>query len=131
MDVRYGDLDPQGHLNSASYLTFVESARLGYLTHLGLWPGGSFYDIGVILADAHLTYIAQIMFRQKIQVGARVTRLGNKSLAMEHCLVEAGSEANLATCKTVLVAYDYRTDQTISIPDHWRQTIAAFEELTD
>ncbi len=28
VEVRYGDLDPQGHLNNAKYLTFFEQARV-------------------------------------------------------------------------------------------------------
>ncbi|NOY99067.1 MAG: acyl-CoA thioesterase, partial [Chloroflexi bacterium] len=28
--VRYGDLDPQGHLNNARYLTYFEQARIHY-----------------------------------------------------------------------------------------------------
>jgi acyl-CoA thioesterase FadM len=37
----------------------------------------------------------------------------------------------LASGSTVLVAYDYRAERTIPIPDDWRQAIASFENLTD
>ena len=40
IEVRYGDLDPQGHVNNACYLTYMEQARIGYIQHLGLWAGG-------------------------------------------------------------------------------------------
>ena len=29
IEVRYGDLDPQGHVNNAKYLTYMEQARVG------------------------------------------------------------------------------------------------------
>jgi acyl-CoA thioester hydrolase len=35
IEVRYGDLDPQGHVNNARYLTYLEQARIGYIRHLG------------------------------------------------------------------------------------------------
>ena len=50
IEVRYGDLDPQGHVNNARYLTYMEQARIAYVAHLGLWKGPSFLDIGIILA---------------------------------------------------------------------------------
>ena len=129
VEVRYGDLDPQGHVNNAKYLTYLEQARIGYITHLGLWQAGSFLDIGIILADAHLVFRAPILFEQKVLVGVCVARLGNKSLTMEYRIEDADTGQELATATTVLVTYNYRTAQTILIPDHWRQVIAGFENL--
>ncbi|NOY99147.1 MAG: acyl-CoA thioesterase, partial [Chloroflexi bacterium] len=128
--VRYGDLDPQGHLNNARYLTYFEQARIHYLTHLGLFSKEqSFLDIGIILADAHILFKAPVLFRQDVRVGVRVTRLGNKSMDMAYRMIDAATDAELAAGSTVLVTYDYRTEKTIPIPDDWRQKIARFEGL--
>ena len=62
IEVRYGDLDPQGHVNNAKYMTYMEQARVAYIRHLGLWPGGSFLDLGIILADARITFRKPILF---------------------------------------------------------------------
>jgi acyl-CoA thioester hydrolase len=129
IEVRYGDLDPQGHLNNARYLTYLEQARIHYIKHLGLWQGGSFLNIGVILADAHITFRASVQFGQAVQVGVRVARLGNKSLDMEYCMEDAETGEELATGSTVLVAYDYQKQETIPIPEGWRETIRYFEGL--
>lgn len=131
IEVRYGDLDPQGHLNNARYLTFMEQARIQYIRKLGLWNGGSFLSIGIILADARVTFLAPVLFGQPVRVGVRVSRLGNKSLDMEYVIEDADTENELATGSAVLVAYDYRQEQTIPIPDDWRQVIQDFEGLTE
>lgn len=129
IEVRYGDLDPQGHVNNAKYLTYCEQARIAYIRNLGLWQPGSFMNIGVILADARLTFRAAILFGQSVRVGVRVTRLGNKSLDMEYQIEDEDSRRTLADGATVLVTYDYHTSQTIPIPDDWRRAITAFENL--
>jgi len=130
IEVRYGDLDPQGHVNNANYLTYIEQARVQYLVHLGLFEmGKSFLDVGVILADAHLTFKSSIQYGQSVRVGVRVARLGNKSLAMEYQIEDAMNGAELATGVTALVAYDYRLHQTIPIPEDWREKIISFEGL--
>jgi acyl-CoA thioester hydrolase len=129
IEVRYGDLDPQGHVNNAAYLTYLEQARIGYIRSLGLWPGGSFLDIGIILADAQITFRAPILFGQEVRVGVRVSRLGNKSLQMQYRIEAAPTGRELAVASTVLVTYDYRTAETIPIPEEWRRVIGEFEGL--
>jgi acyl-CoA thioester hydrolase len=129
IEVRYGDLDPQGHVNNAKYLTYLEHTRIGYIKHLGLWQGGSFLDIGIILADLHITFRAPILFGQQVRVGARVTRLGKKSLTMEYCIEEALECLEFASASTVLVTYDYRSGATIPIPERWRQAMMDFDKL--
>ncbi len=127
--VRYGDLDPQGHVNNARYLTYLEQARIGYIQALGLWDGHSFFSIGFILATAEITYKAPILLGQKVRVGVRVSRLGNKSMTMVYAIQDGETGDELASAETVLVAYDYRTSATIPLPDHWREAIRRFEGL--
>jgi acyl-CoA thioester hydrolase len=131
IEVRYADLDPQGHVNNANFLTYFEQARVSYLVHLGLFSKDqSFLEIGIILADAQVTFLAPVLFGMEVRVGVRVTRLGNKSLTMEYRMFEAVSGAELATGSSVLVTFDYRTRQTIPIPELWREKIAAFEKIS-
>jgi acyl-CoA thioester hydrolase len=129
IEVRYGDLDPQGHLNNAKYLTYIEQARIHYLHQLGLWDGGSFLNIGIILADVHLTFRSPIHFGQMVRVGVRVSRLGDKSLNMVYRLEDASTGQELAYGSTVSVAYNYHERKTIPVPESWRKSITAFEGL--
>ena len=128
--MRYGDLDPQGHVNNAKYLTYMEQARVAYLRHLGLWEGGSFLEIGIILADAHITFRAPIQFGAALRVGMRIARLGNKSVQSEYRIEEAADGREYASGASVLVAYDYQRGQTVVLPEAWREKIAEFEGLT-
>jgi acyl-CoA thioester hydrolase len=131
IEVRYGDLDPQGHVNNAKYLTYFEQARISYIRHLGLWKGGAFFDIGFILADVRITFHTPVTYRQPIRVGVRVTRLGNKSLTMEYSLEDSQTLQVLANGSSVLVAYDYKVGQTIPIPGDWRQAISTIESIAE
>jgi acyl-CoA thioester hydrolase len=130
IDVRYGDLDPQGHVNNANFLTFFEQARINYLVSLGLFDKtSSFMDVGIILADAHITFLAPVLYGMDVHVQVGVTRLGNKSLTMEYLMLEARTDMELARGSTVLVTFDYHSNQTISIPVLWREKISGFESL--
>ncbi len=129
INVRYGDLDPQGHVNNARYLTYMEQTRIAYVKHLGLWDGGSFLDLGMIMADAHVNFRAPIMWGQPVRVGMRISRLGTKSLDSFHLIEDSETGQILADGRIVLVAFDYYTSSTIPIPEDWRQAIEGFEGL--
>jgi acyl-CoA thioester hydrolase len=132
IEIRYGDLDPQGHLNNAKYLTYFEQTRLQYLLHLGLFTKEqSFTDIGIILAEVKVTFLAPVHFRTDVKVGVCVSRLGNKSMISEYTLRDSATDQELATGSAVLVAFDYRAEKTIPIPHEWREKITAFEGLTE
>jgi acyl-CoA thioester hydrolase len=130
LEIRYADLDPQGHVNNALYLTYIEQGRIAYITHLGLWDGKTFSKVGIILASAQITFLSPIYLGQPLQVGVRVSRLGGKSLDMEYVIEDSQKRQELARATTVLVAYNYDTHQTISIPENWRSHITEFENLS-
>lgn len=129
IEVRYGDLDPQGHLNNARYLTYFEQARVEYIRRLGLWDGKSFMNIGFILAEARITFLAPVLFGQAVRVGVRTARLGNKSFTLDYVIEDSQNGRQLANGETVLVVYDYSRTESIPLSDAWRQTITEFEGL--
>jgi acyl-CoA thioester hydrolase len=131
IEVRYGDLDPQGHVNNAKHLTYFEQARIAYWIKLGLFTKDqSFMEIGVILADIHLTYLEPIYYGQNIKVGVHISKLGNKSMTWMQNIVDADTGKELAKGEVIMVAYDYRAEKTIPIPQEWREKITKFENLS-
>jgi acyl-CoA thioester hydrolase len=130
IEVRYGDLDPQGHVNNAKHLTYFEQGRIAYLIELGLFTKDqSFMKIGIILADVHITYLEPVYFGQKIKVGVHAAKLGNKSMTWEQNVVDAETGKILSKGEVVMVTYDYRAGRTIPIPHEWREKISQFEGL--
>ena len=127
VQVRYGDLDPQAHVNNAKYFTYTEQARVAFIRELNLWDGDSFMDFGFILAEARMTFRSPIYFGQRVRVGVAVTEIRNKSMTMEYVIEDSDTVEQLATGNSVLVAYDYRGRKTMPVPDAWRQIIGNFE----
>lgn len=128
IEVRYGDLDPQGHVNNAKHLTYFEQARVQFLIELGLFSTDqSFMEIGVILADVHITYLEPIRYGRRIKVGVRPARFGTRSMTWEQNIVDVESDQELARGEVVIVTFDYRQGRTIPIPQEWREKIETFE----
>ena len=129
IQVRYGDLDPQWHVNNARFLTFIEQSRFAYITQLGLWDGKSFLDLGLIVANMNIAFLAPIEFHMDVRVYARIARLGNKSMLFEHEIKDEKSGTLLGRAETVMVYYDYHTLSSQPIPDAWREKISIFEGI--
>lgn len=130
IEVRYGDLDPQGHVNNAKHLTYFEQARIHYMIELGLFTKDqSFMQIGVIVADVHITYLEPIYFGQDIKVGVHAAKLGSKSMTWEQNIVDADTGRELARGEVIIVTYDYKDEKTIPVPQEWRERITSFEGL--
>jgi len=129
-EVRYGDLDPQGHVNNAVYLTYFEQARIHYLIQLGLFSKDqSFMEVGVIIADIHIIYHSTTHYGDPVKVGVRTTKIGNKSFTTEQCLMHNETGRVMAGATVVLVTFDYEGLKPIPVPDEWRQKISQFEGL--
>jgi len=131
IEVRYGDVDAQGHVNNVVYFTYMEQARAKYLQHLGLWNGRDFLDIGIILAEERCRFISAIRYGQPLRVCVRTGRLGKKSFEMIYSLQDADSGLELAVGTTIQVAYDYRAEASIPLLPAWRKVLASFEGLED
>lgn len=127
VEVRYADIDAQRHVNNVAFFAYMESARARYLQHLGLWDGKDFLKIGIILAEASCTYKAAISYGQPLRVGVRAARLGTKSLELHYTIQDADTGQEMAAGRSIQVAYDYLSNQSIPIPPAWRQALTAFD----
>jgi acyl-CoA thioester hydrolase len=118
--VRFSDLDGMGHVNNAVFLTYMESARLAFLSSLG---AGENPQQSLILARVEVDFRSPIAFGEDVEVGVRTSRVGKKSFELEHEVRADGRVA--AEGKTVLVSYDYERGASVEIPAEWREWLAS------
>ena len=138
IQVRFGDTDRFGHINNASFATYAEIARIELITSLG-YPLG-----GMILAHMAIDFRRQLHVGDALVVWTRVARIGRSSIAMSQALVrpakpeighgparavplaEAPVGDRIADVATVVVAYDYRAERSVPVPDDLRARLAVF-----
>ncbi len=125
--VRYSDLDAQGHVNNAVYLSYLESARLGYYQKAGIWQIDSGVMTGMVVARIEIDYLAPIFLNHSIHVGLRLDRMGNKSLTFTFQIESIPDSSPLARGKSVMVVFDNKTNTSIPIPAEWRHKLNLFE----
>jgi YbgC/YbaW family acyl-CoA thioester hydrolase len=125
--VRYGDLDPQWHVNNTRFLTFAEQARFAYLMEQGLFDGKSFWDLPLIVGDIHCRYRVPIDPGVTVIISTGILSIGNKSVVMGSLITSEEGSIVHAEIETVMVAYDYRTKKAVPVSDELRATFEIYE----
>ena len=126
---RWGDCDMLGHINNVEYLRYYESARLDYFQQVlgistGLEPGDS-----LILADIRVTFLSQVHHPCALEVGTRISRLGNSSFDFEAAIFAPGDDAPLSTANATCVWFNFRANHSTPIPAAERSIIKQFEGI--
>jgi acyl-CoA thioester hydrolase len=125
IQVRFSDVDMMGHVSNTVYQTYYDSGKINYFEQV--LPDMDFVNIGVVGASIRIEYLKPIFMKTRILVETRVSMLGNKSLTMEHLLVNEQTNEILSTCSVVLVCYAIKEQLSIPIPEHWRKNILAYD----
>ncbi|PJF43789.1 MAG: acyl-CoA thioesterase [Phototrophicales bacterium] len=126
--VWFRDLDALGHVNNATYFSYVEHARLSYAQDVLGW-NKDMHSLSMILGRVTMEYRSPLLFGEQVEVLSRISRLGNKSFDFVHVIRRINDTAEIAaTAITNMVAYDYEANQSVEIPVEWRTRILAFEK---
>ncbi|HEX6938913.1 MAG TPA: thioesterase family protein [Longimicrobiales bacterium] len=124
VDVRFRDVDAMGNVHHSLPLIYFEEARAAYWREVV--GRETLADVDYTVGEVEVRFHARILFPQRLTVGVRTTRLGEKSFTMEYVLWGEAGEV-LTTGRTVLVMYDYAAGRTKRIPDAVRGRIEAWE----
>ena len=119
--VRFRDLDPMGHVNNAVFLTYIEQARVSFLTEVG--AATALEDMNIIVARVEIDFRAPVRIGQEVEISVRATRFGAKSFDLDYVLHVDGEV--VAEAKSVQVAYDYDRREPMLLPKEWREKLTA------
>lgn len=122
IDVRWSDLDALGHVNNATYATYVEEARLRWFALLpGAWKDPGSYP--VVVAQT-INYRRAVEWPARLTVEVHAARIGHSSLTLSFRILDGG-DGEAADGTTVLVWVDAASGRAARLPDTVRAAAAA------
>jgi acyl-CoA thioester hydrolase len=127
IQVRFSDVDMMGHVSNTVYQTYYDAGKIHYFDEV--LPEMDFVNLGVVGASIKIDYLKPIFMKTRILVETHVTRIGNKSLTMEHQLVEETTGEVLSTCTAILVCYDIKNQLSIPVPENWKTAIKSYDQI--
>ena len=119
IQVRFGDSDALGHINNASIASYAEVGRLDFVQRAVGKAVGT-----IILASLHLDFRRQIDLRDRVHVETWISAVGRSSVTLAQVIY--ANDERAADVKSVIVYFDYATNQSREIPSDIREMLAPF-----
>lgn len=117
--IRFSDQDSMAHVNNTAIATYFEASRCAFIYEL--IQRGRMEGMEFILARVTINYLRELFYPGSVDVGARLTRVGNKSITTGYG-VFLGGEC-IATAECVNVFYDMATRKTVAPPEIMRAAL--------
>jgi len=126
---RWGDCDAFGHINNVLFARYYESGRLDYFQRvLGLEAVADAAD-SLIIADLYVTFERQLHHPCALEVGSRISRLGNSSFDFEAAIFAPGDADAYSTAQATCVWFNFRDNRSLPIPADRRAVVQQFEGI--
>lgn len=113
IEVRFADLDAYGHVNNATYFTYLEIARTRL--HRERFRVAGRQGLLFMVVRAECEYRQPIEFGDRVVIDMGVERVGHSSFDLAYTLHDAAGRT-FATAKTVMVCFDPELGKTTAIP---------------
>ena len=111
-NVRFGDLDPNQHVNNAVYATYFETGRvtLMKIPEYGLTPPGFAW----IMVRLDIHFRAELHWPGQIELGLGLVKFGRTSTAFDQVVFSEGR--CVASAKAITVMIDEATRRPTPLP---------------
>lgn len=112
--VRWRDLDAYNHVNNATFLTYLEEARLVWLASIeGEWRTA---DFSPVLAASQVNFRDQIEWPAELLVDVACEKLGNSSLTLAHRITSADGTKLYSDASVVMVWINPASGKSVPLP---------------
>jgi acyl-CoA thioester hydrolase len=123
----WSEMDMFGHINNVMFFKFMQASRVNY------WEMSKFHEdyltkkIGPLLVSSACQFRKPLFYPGNIVVEARVEFIKNSSMGIQHRILNEKNEV-AAEAQDVIVLFDFKKNEKVSIPESIRQSIEVLEK---
>jgi len=128
--VRYSEVDWQGIVFNAHYLTYMDVAVTEYFRNMGIDYKQLAQEgkMDMALVKTTLEFKSPAMFDEQLEIGTRISHIGNKSYNVEFEIYKTGLEDLVLRAQTIYVNYSPKNCKSDPVPNFFRSLVQAFEQ---
>lgn len=121
LKVRSYELDAQGHVNYAVYLSYLEYARVATMEQLGI-PFQEYFrkGMGIVIAEVHIKYLRPATLGDELEITLEGMEAGQTSLTFKQDIFNAKTGKKLVEGELVAVFLDKR-GRPVSMDEDFRK----------
>jgi len=120
--------DVLGHMTTRHYVAMFDDAAYHMLYNVFGWTGSSDDENKIAWADVQHTidYKAEVSAGDLLEIDAKLTKVGNKSITIYYEMKNLGNGEVAATLQVVCVLFDLNTRESVKMSDDLRQLASSF-----
>ena len=121
---RFADIDIFHHVNNVAQQSYFDVGKSDYFARvlecelMDLRPM-------IVTVSTSTSYMGQIRRSDEIEVVTHTEKIGDKSITLLQQIV-CGDEVR-SESRSVMVAFDFGSQQSVRVPDHWRAKLLGRE----
>jgi acyl-CoA thioester hydrolase len=116
---RFNDMDIYHHVNNVVYLTYLEEARIAFMTAIGL-RGLYTRQRSTVVAHASVDYKLPAVFGDTLDIEVQTGEIRNSSYELLYRVTRRRDGALIAAGKTVQVCFNFELNAPTRLPEEWR-----------
>ena len=119
IDPRFKDTDALGHINNASFITWIEEARKPVFREFN--SKLSIEKWNLIIARVEMDFLAQCYYGKKVTINSFIEKIGTSSFTLCHDILQENT--TVARGRSILVHFDYNENKSVPIPEEIKQSL--------
>ena len=126
--VRYEEVDAQGIVGSAAWISLLQLGRIEYMRYLGLLlEGGNRAPVQAVIRRTVVDHLAPARFDDPLAIRVRTAQPGHRSARFEYIIDNIETGLRPVVGETVIVCVEIATFRSSPWPEFWRDRVREFE----
>ena len=119
IQTRWRDMDAFRHVNNATFLTYIEDARILFFKRWNI----NLKEKSLIVASVKIDYMNQLLHPTNIIIAQKVSRIGNKSFDILSALFNEKNSQLICTSTITSVCYDFIKEKSVPVFNEIKQDL--------
>jgi len=117
--IRWGDMDPMGHVNNTVYFRFMEQARIEWYTELGRVNEQKLIE--AVVVSAHCTFFRSLQYPGTVEVRTYAGKPGRSSFEITQEIRRTDDEETIYAAGGARVVWvDPQKGESVPLPEDIR-----------
>lgn len=131
LQIRWGDLDPLGHVNNAVFVTYFEIGRSLYMPSASAkWD---WYQHMFLIGDIQAKFLQELKISDpQPEVWVKTSKIGTKSFVLDYGVTSTNASGEItvhALGSSTQIMFDTKQKKTIEIQDWLRKDLKKYDDL--
>ena len=127
IQIRFNDVDRFGHVNNNAYFSYYDLGKVDYFNAVLGHNIARNADIVPVVVNLNADFFFPVYYGDEIVVETCISHIGSKSFTLAQRAVNQKTGQTVCQCKTIMVCFSLDAQESVEVPQEFRDAIEDFE----